>query len=241
MADPQLALDLLMTDDPSRPSGSSMALDECNRLRQQVEADLAEAALALAERTFHGERGLVLAGEGWHEGVKGIVASRLTNLFRVPSILFAVEDGVARGSGRSVGTVDLFRALEACSDLLTRFGGHAAAVGCTLPAQDVDEFRARFLALSRHPPAEQFASATTVDAEVDLEDVSVELGAEFALLEPFGHGNRTPAAREPRRLHERSLEGRQDRQPSTLLGIRRSRVGARDRVPVRRHRRAGRA
>ena len=131
-------------------------------------------------------------GEGWHEGVKGIVASRLTNLYRVPSILFTIEDGVARGSGRSVGTVDLFRALEACSSVLTRFGGHAAAVGCTLPAEKIDEFRACFIAHLDTLPAEQFASETMVDAEVELEDVSVELGAEFALLEPFGHGNRQP-------------------------------------------------
>ncbi len=150
MADPQLSLDLLMTDDAGEAERLALSLDECNRLRQQVEADLAEAALALAERTYHGERGLVLGGEGWHEGVKGIVASRLTNRYRVPSILFAIEDGVARGSGRSVGTVDLFRALEACSGLLTRFGGHAAAVGCTLPAEKIDEFRSLFHRAPRH-------------------------------------------------------------------------------------------
>ena len=104
MADPQIALDLLMTDDPARAEELSAALDELNRVRQAAEADLAEAAIALAERIYHGERALVLAGEGWHEGVKGIVASRLTNRFGVPTILFTIEDGVALGSGRSVGT-----------------------------------------------------------------------------------------------------------------------------------------
>ncbi len=192
MADPRLALDLLMTDDPIEAERLALALDECNRLRQQVEGDLAEAALALAARTYAGERGLVLAGEGWHEGVKGIVASRITNLYHVPAILFSIEDGVARGSGRSIGNVDLFRALEACAPLLTRFGGHAAAVGCTLPAEKIDEFRACFLAHLETLPAEQFAAETRVDAEVALEDVSVELGAELARLQPFGHGNRSP-------------------------------------------------
>ena len=192
MADPQLSLDLLMTDDPARAEELSNALDECNRLRQRVEADLADAALALAERTYGGERGLVLAGEGWHEGVKGIVASRLTNRFHVPAILFAIEDGVALGSGRSVGSVDLFRALEACSDLLTRFGGHAAAVGCALPADRIEEFRTRFIAHLDALPAEQFAVPTIIDAELELEDASRELGAELAQLEPFGHGNRAP-------------------------------------------------
>ncbi len=192
MADPQLSLDLLMTDDPVEAERLALALDECNRLRQQVEADLADAAMAMAERTYGGERGLVLGGEGWHEGVKGIVASRLAGRFRVPAILLTIEDGVARGSGRSVGSVDLFRALEACGDVLTRFGGHAAAVGCSLPAERIDEFRARFLAHLDSLPAEQFAAETLVDAEIRLEDVSVELAAELGLLEPFGHGNRKP-------------------------------------------------
>ena len=192
MADPQIALDLLMTDDPAVAERLALALDECNRTRQQVEGDLAEAASALAERTYAGERALVLSGEGWHEGVKGIVASRLVQLYKVPTLLFSIEDGVARGSGRSVGSVDLFHALESCADLLVRFGGHAAAVGCTIPEERLDEFRDRFIAFLDTLPAEQFATATVVDAEVELEDVCIELGAEFDLLQPFGHGNRAP-------------------------------------------------
>ena len=192
MADPQIALDLLMTDDPARAEELSATLDELNRLRQAAEADLAEAAIALAERTFHGERALVVAGEGWHEGVKGIVASRLTSRFGVPTIVFTIEDGVALGSGRSKGSVDLFRALEACGELLTRYGGHAAAVGCALPAEQVDAFRECLLGYLDALPAEQFETEKCVDAEVELSQISVELGAEFALMEPFGHGNRTP-------------------------------------------------
>jgi len=193
MADPQVSLDLLMTDDPIEAERLASVLDEHNRARQAVEADLAEAARAQAERVYTGQRGLVLAGEGWHEGVKGIVASRMTNQYHVPALLFSIEDGSARGSGRSVGSVDLFRALEACSGLLDRFGGHAAAVGCTLPAEKLPEFTACFLAHLDSLPAEQFETSRTIDAEVSLEDVSIELGAEFALLQPFGHGNRTPA------------------------------------------------
>ena len=192
MADPQLALDLLLTDDPVLAESLVRSLDELNRARQAAEADLADAALAMAERLYHGERVLVLAGEGWHEGVKGIVASRLTGRFGVPTLLFAIEDGVARGSGRSVGTVDLFHALESCSGVLTRFGGHAAAVGCTLPAADLDRFRDCLLGHLDSLPAEQFAVERRIDALVELADVSIELGAELAQLEPFGHGNRSP-------------------------------------------------
>ena len=181
-----------MTDDPARAEELAAGLDELNRLRQATEADLSDAAMALAERTYNGERAVVLAGEGWHEGVKGIVASRLTNRFGVPAILLAIEDGVALGSGRSVGTVDLFAALTSCDGMLTRFGGHAAAVGCALPADQVDAFRECLLGYLDTLPAEQFVSEKRVDAEVELSQISVELGAEFALLEPFGHGNRTP-------------------------------------------------
>ena len=192
MADPQVSLDLLMTDDPIEAERLAKELDEHNRARQSVEADLSEAALALAERTYRGERGLVLSGEGWHEGVKGIVASRMTNHFHVPTLLFTIENGVARGSGRSVGSVDLFQALEACAEHLDRFGGHAAAVGCTLPSEKLPKFAECFVAHLNTLPASQFETSRTIDADVELEDVSVELGAEFALMQPFGQGNRTP-------------------------------------------------
>lgn len=192
MADPVTSLELLLTDDPGRAEQLAATLDELNRLRQSTENDLAAAAAALAERTYEGERAVVLSGEGWHDGVKGIVASRMAQSFGVPAILFAVEDGVAVGSGRSVGDVDLFAALNSCSHLLTRFGGHAAAVGLALPAKDLERFRECLLAHMDSLPAEQFVSEMTVDAVVDLSDASVELGTELALLAPFGHDNRAP-------------------------------------------------
>jgi len=192
MADSQVALDLLLTDDPLRADELSRELDDLNRARQSAEADLTDAASALAARTYHGERAVVLAGEGWHEGVKGIVASRVAQQHGVPAFLFTIEDGVAKGSARSVGSVDLFSAVSQVSSLLDRFGGHAAAVGLALPAEDLERFRADLLAVLDALPSEQFAVETSVDARVELDDVSVELGAELELLEPFGHGNRRP-------------------------------------------------
>ena len=193
MADPAVALELLMTDDPVSADALARELDAYNRTRQTVEQDLTEAALALAEREFtEGDRGMVLAGDGWHEGVKGIVASRLTQRFGVPAVLLAIEDGEARGSGRSVGTVDLYNAVSSTSDLLVRFGGHAAAVGLTLDPARIAEFRERFLRHLADLPAEQFASERQVDAEIDLGEVGLDLAAEIAALEPFGSGNPRP-------------------------------------------------
>ena len=77
----------------------------------------------MVRSTYDGGRVIVVGGEGWHEGVKGIVASRLVNRYHVPSLLFSIEDGVARGSGRSVGSVNLFEAVEKCGDLLMRSAG----------------------------------------------------------------------------------------------------------------------
>ncbi len=192
MADPAVALELLMTDDPARAQECADALEGHNSARQAVEAELAQAATAVAERTYDGERALLVAGEGWHEGVKGIVASRLASAYGVPTIVFSIADGVARGSGRSVGGVDLFRAVESCAALLERFGGHAAAVGLTLLESDLEPFHKALLAQLDALPAEQFEVPLIVDAEVALDTVSVEMGSEIALLEPFGHGNRRP-------------------------------------------------
>lgn len=192
MADPGVALELLMTDDPTRAEDGARALDEHNRVRQSVEAELAAAASELAKRTYRAERVLMLAGDGWHDGVKGIVASRLASEYGVPTILFSIEDGVARGSGRSVGRVDLFRAVDSCAGLLTRFGGHEAAVGLTLPEERLEELKACLLEHLDALPDEQYATPLVIDAEVPLGAMSVELGAELSALEPFGHGNRRP-------------------------------------------------
>ena len=193
MSDPAEALDLLLTDDMGRATVLARALDEHNRARQSVEAELfATASAAAAARFTPGLRALVLSGEGWHEGVKGIVASRLVAAFGVPVMMFSVVDGVAHGSGRSVGDVDLHAAVTATADMLTRFGGHAAAVGATLPASDLPRFEERLLAALASEPADAFVPQVSIDGEVQLADVDVELVAELAALEPFGAANPRP-------------------------------------------------
>ncbi|MFQ7393439.1 MAG: DHHA1 domain-containing protein [Collinsella aerofaciens] len=113
MADPKLALDLLLARDPIEASALAAELEEINRQRREIEAELTRDAMAKVEETYDGGRAIVVGGEGWHEGVKGIVASRLTNRYHVPALLFSIEDGIARGSGRSVGKVTLFDAVDA--------------------------------------------------------------------------------------------------------------------------------
>ncbi len=193
MADPEDALSLLLAEDPREAETLAAALDGCNKARQAAEQELLGLARSEAERVFRpGDRALVIGGEGWHEGVKGIVAGRLAGSFGVPALLFVIEDGVAHGSGRSAASVDLHAAVVACSDMLTRFGGHAAAVGVTLPAADLPRFADRLRAELASVPAEAFEPRLEIDAELHLADLSRELAAELSALEPFGHGNPRP-------------------------------------------------
>ena len=192
MADPALALDLLLERDAIEASRLAARLEEVNQERRAIEAELTEDALARVEESYAGGRVIVVGGEGWHEGVKGIVASRLVNRYHVPALLFSVEDGVARGSGRSVGSVNLFDAVERCSDLLTRFGGHAGAVGVTLPAQRLPELRARLDAALSELPEEAFLDTGEIATTVDLAELDIDTIEEISRLEPFGQGNKVP-------------------------------------------------
>ena len=192
MDDPAIALDLLLARDPVDAGRLAAKLDLINQERRDTEARLTEEALAHVEKTYTGGRAIVVGGEGWHEGVKGIVASRIVNRYHVPCLLFSIEGGVARGSGRSVGRVNLFDAVEKCGELLTRFGGHAGAVGVTCPAQNLPALRERLDQVLRELPAEDFEDTGEVSAVVGLGELDIDTINQISWLEPFGQGNRVP-------------------------------------------------
>lgn len=192
MADPTLALDLLLARDADGAARLAVSLERINQERRAIEAELTEQAEALVQRTYDGGRAIVVGGEGWHEGVKGIVASRLVNRYHVPALLFSIEDGVARGSGRSVGNVNLFEAVEKCSDLLIRFGGHAGAVGVTCAAENLDALRERLGAVLSELPDEDFEDRGEVAATVRLSELDIDTIRQIGMLEPFGQGNKVP-------------------------------------------------
>lgn len=192
MGNADLALELLMADDFETAQVKAGELDLVNDARRAIEADLAEEAKEKADAIYAGQRALVVAGEGWHEGVKGIVASRLVNAYGVPSLLFTIEGDEARGSGRSVGRVNLFKAVESASDILTRFGGHEAAVGVTLPADKLPEFSERLCAYMDTLPEDSFHPLIEVDSLVDLGELTLEAVDALSALAPFGQENLTP-------------------------------------------------
>lgn len=192
MGDAQLALDLLMTDDFDQACRLAAELEAVNDQRRTIEAELSEIAKTQAAEVYRGQRALVVSGDGWHEGVKGIVASRLVNTYGVPSMLFTVDGDEARGSGRSVGQVNLFKAVESASDLLTRFGGHDAAVGVTLPADKLPEFEARLCAYMDQLPEDAFHPLIEIDTCVALEELTIDNVEKLDALAPFGQENPVP-------------------------------------------------
>lgn len=192
MGNAQLALDLLLSDDFADSAHLASELEDTNTRRRTIEAELAEVASKQAEQVFKGQRALVVAGEGWHEGVKGIVVSRLANRYGVPTLLFTIEGDEAHGSGRSVGQVNLFQAVTSCQDILVRFGGHHAAVGVTLKADKIPEFTERLCAYMDALPPEDFIPRIDVDASVDLSELTLANVEKLDLLAPFGQENSSP-------------------------------------------------
>jgi single-stranded-DNA-specific exonuclease len=190
---PEAALRLLLAEDPLEASELATELESLNRERQAIEDRILRDAVAQVEEwpeSRRRRRGYVLAGESWHEGVIGIVASRLVERYHRPVVLIAGAEGDWKGSGRSIGPFDLHGALAACSHHLTRFGGHRAAAGLSLAPEAIEAFAAAF---ARHADEalsdEDLAPTTRVDAIVPGSKLTLELAAELGRLAPFGLGN----------------------------------------------------
>ena len=194
---PREALELLLTDDEDEARRLAGSLEELNRERQAVEGRILREAVALVESwpaEERARRAYVLAGADWHEGVIGIVASRLVERYHRPVVLVAGADGEWKGSGRSIPAFDLHAALAACSALLDRWGGHRAAAGLSIRPELVEPFAAAFAA---HAAAvlddRDLVPVTRVDAVVSRRSqLSLDLAAELAQLAPFGLGNPAP-------------------------------------------------
>ncbi len=190
---PGAALELLTTSDAFRAHALAEHLDALNRQRQLVEDRILTEALE-QHRTLPDElrdaAALVLAADGWHPGVIGIVASRLVERLGRPVVLVALDAFEGRGSGRSIPAFDLHGALGACAEHLAAWGGHRAAAGLSIEAERVPAFRA---ALAAHAAAvldeDDLVPRIRVDAVGSLADVTLELADELALLEPCGLGN----------------------------------------------------
>jgi single-stranded-DNA-specific exonuclease len=193
LSHPEAALELLLTDDQQTAAGLAGRLEELNRERQAVEDRILREAVAQVEswpEAKRRRRGYVVAGETWHEGVIGIVASRLVERFHRPVVLIAGADREWKGSGRSLAGFDLHGALAACSGHLARFGGHRAAAGLSINPARIEPFAEAFAARADEELTEDdLLPPTVVDAVVAGRELTLDLSADLGRLAPFGLGN----------------------------------------------------
>ena len=221
MSSPDLALDLLLMrgkDETVRASARDLArrLSEENTRRQEREA----AVLAEARHVIDGDPQigaqnlLIVAGQDWHRGVVGIVASKLVELYHRPALVLSLENGIAQGSARSIPGFDLLAALEECADVFLRFGGHRLAAGVTLEAGRVDELRRRLTACANEKLGpDDLVPRLRIDAPLGLSEISGDVVRALGRLGPFGAANPKPVFRAapvdlvtpPRTLKDRHL------------------------------------
>lgn len=195
MSTPEISLRLLMTENAKEAGSLAQVLNEENKLRQKEERQVVKEAVFEVERTthFNRHRVLVVGRDGWHQGVVGIVASRLVDKFHRPALVVAIENGIGKGSGRSIKGFNLFAALESCKPLLEEFGGHEQAVGFSLKQENLPKVREKIneFAFAQYA-AEAFIKKIPVDLEIKLEDLRSAFLHELSLLEPHGVGNPRP-------------------------------------------------
>ena len=187
-------VELLLSDSEPQSNRIARELEEMNRRRQDIDrATLEEARRRIDAIDLDNTFGIVLAEQGWHPGVIGIVASRIVEETGRPAVLIALDGNEGKGSGRAPGPFDLHAGLSECKDLLIRFGGHKAAAGVTIDASRVAEFAQRFNDVARSKLSrEDLQPELRIDAEISIDDVTDELEGVLRHFEPFGVGNPTP-------------------------------------------------
>ena len=187
---------LLLTDEPDEANSIADELERINTTRQETDRQLLDEALKILDESYDPERdrAIVLAGDEWHPGVIGIVASRIVERFHRPTIVISIDrDGTGRGSARSVAGFHLLNALRECEQHLDAYGGHRHAAGLAIRRESISRFRDAFLGVARDQIApEQLVPSLTIDAAVRLEEVDARLYLALARFGPFGPGNPEP-------------------------------------------------
>jgi len=195
LGDANRAVECMVTTDEQRGMALAKELDEENKRRQVIQQQVVnEAFLKVnAEADLERERALVLADEGWHQGVVGIVASRVREKFHRPAVIIAMENGKGKGSARSVKGFDLYSALSECKDLLDGYGGHPMAAGLSVSKKHLDGFRSAFLEVANEwITDEQLQPMITLDSEIILQDITPRFMDFLDKLSPYGPGNMRP-------------------------------------------------
>lgn len=196
---PDRSLKLLIADTFSECREHYTHLEVANRDRRMIQAEVFEEAKQDVIRSLSGQELLIniMYREHWHEGVIGIVASKLVETFEVPAIVFtnAEEEGVIKASCRSAGELNIFELLDQCKDLFIKFGGHKAAAGLSMHQENFHAFKQRMNELLKPIPAPLRMKTKTFDVELGIEEISSHLLKDLDKLEPFGPGHEKPVFR----------------------------------------------
>lgn len=197
IGDPQQVIELLTTDDPAVALERAMQCEAINQKRQELCTEIEQEAIALVEETplpWKSDRVLLVHHSGWHHGVIGIVASRLVERYGVPVFIATDEgDGQIRGSARSIEEFHVFAALDACQDILTKYGGHRAAGGFSLPVENLDQFKAKLREFAHQClEPEHLKPLIKIDALAHFDQLTPELYRQIDRLHPWGIGNEFP-------------------------------------------------
>jgi len=195
MASAELSLKLLMSASYAEAQSLAKELEQFNRQRQKVEAKILEEAEELINRemNFKEQKIIVIAKEDWHQGVLGIVASKLADRFYRPAIVISLNEDLCKGSARSIKNFHLFDALMDCKEFLNSFGGHAHAAGLLITKDNIDDFRKSINKLAHDRLSlEDLLPSMDIDLELLLSDLNEQMVRELESLEPFGMANPEP-------------------------------------------------
>ena len=185
------ALELLLTEDPKKAEELTYRLNEYNRQRQEIEKNIFKEAMEQIENESKNDV-IVVSHENWHHGVIGIVASKITEMYFKPSILLCLENGIAKGSGRSVPGFDLHGSLCACSNLLEKYGGHAMAVGLSLKLDNLEAFKNKLEDIAKENKVNEIVPVIYIDAQITNKDFNIDFVKQIKQLQPFGESNKVP-------------------------------------------------
>ncbi len=195
MGSAKKSLKLLLSQDVKEAHQIAQDLDVMNSDRQKLQREVVKEALACVEQeiNFKEHKVIIIAKEGWHKGVLGIVASRLTETYSRPAIVISLEDGVGTASARSIEGFHLHEALESCSEALENFGGHKLAAGLTIREEKIEEFRDLMNTFAQDVlEVRSLVPSVSIDCEVPLSSLSLDLVDKIDSLEPYGEGNPAP-------------------------------------------------
>ena len=192
MGNEKLALDLFLTKDYELARKLAIKLNEYNIKRQEIEKKIFNEVTQIVENKEKENACVIIGENGWHHGIIGIVASKVTEMYFKPTILICFDEDIGKGSGRSIPGFDLHEALMKCGKNLEKFGGHSMAVGVTIKKEKFEEFKSELEKYASKCNIGDIVPIINIDSELSLKEINLENVRELKIFEPFGEGNTVP-------------------------------------------------